>query len=84
LAPNNGLQVLCWQHPQAGCEKDHFTSKDTELALATLLGACPAGEANNTDYVTSLDVLVLLLEGRVGLGLLQLAHDLNRGAFCLA
>jgi hypothetical protein len=76
--------VLRRQHPQAGCEKDDLAREDTQLALTTLLGACASGEANDTNDVSSLDVLVLGLEGCVGLRLLQLAHDLDVGALCLA
>jgi hypothetical protein len=78
------LQVLCGQHPQAWCEEDDLAGKDTQLTLTTLLGTCAAGVPNDTDDVASLDVLVLVRKGDVGLGLLQLAHDLDRGALCLA
>lgn len=76
--------MLCRQHPQAGCEQDDLAREDAELALTALLGARSAWKANDTDYVSALDVLVLLLERRVGLGFLQLAHDLDSGAFRLA
>jgi hypothetical protein len=78
------LQVLRRQHPQARCEKDDLPGEDTELALTTLLRACPAWEADDADDVSALYVLVLLLEGGVGLGFLQLAHDLDGGALSLA
>lgn len=71
------LQVLRWQHPQAGGEKNDLSGEDTEFTLTSLLGVCAAREADDTDDVASLDVLVLLLEGYIGLGFLQLAHDLD-------
>jgi hypothetical protein len=76
--------MLCRQHAQAWCEQDDFTGKDAELALTTLLGTCAAWVSNDADDVSTLNVLVLLLEGSVGLGLLQLAHDLNGHTFSLA
>jgi hypothetical protein len=76
--------VLRRQHPQAGCEKDDLAREDTQLTLTTLLRTCAAWETDNTNDVSSLDVFVLLLEGCVGLGLLQLAHDLDVGTLCLA
>jgi hypothetical protein len=78
------LQVLCWQHPQAWCEKDDLPGKDAELALTTLLGICPAWVPDDADDVSALDVLMLLLEWYVGLGFLQLAHDLDSDALSLA
>jgi hypothetical protein len=78
------LQMLGWQHAQAWCEEDDLAGKDTELSLTTLLGVCSAGETNHTNDVSTLDVLVLLLEWYIGLGFLQLAHDLNGNTLCLA
>jgi hypothetical protein len=83
-ASQRGLQVLCRQHPQAWCEEDHLPGEDTELALTTLLGTCPAWESDNTDEVSALDILVLLLERNVGLGFLQLTHDLDGNTLSLA
>lgn len=79
-----GLQVLCRQHPQTWRQEDYLAGEDTQLAFTTLLGRCASREANDANDVTTLDVLVLLLERCIGLGLLQLAHDLYRNAFCLA
>ena len=73
-----------WQHSQARSEKDYFAREDTQLALTTLLGTCATWEADDTDDVSTLDVLMLLLKRYVGLGFLQLAHDLNLGALSLA
>jgi hypothetical protein len=78
------LQVLGRQHLQAWCEQDHLPGEDAELALTTLLGTCPAWEPDDADDVSALDVLVLLLEGNVGLGFLQLTHDLDGDALSLA
>jgi hypothetical protein len=78
------IQVLCRQHPQAWREKNNLPGKDTELALTTLLGTCPAWVPDDADNVSALDVLMLLLEWYVGLGFLQLAHDLNSDALSLA
>jgi hypothetical protein len=82
LQPNS--QVFRWQHSQARSEKDYFAREDTQLALTTLLGTCATWEADDTDDVSTLDVLMLLLKRYVGLGFLQLAHDLNLGALSLA
>ena len=76
--------MLCRQHPQAWCEENDFAREDTQLALTTLLGVGSSGETNDTNDITTLDVLMLLLEGYVCLGLLQLAHDLDANTLCLA
>lgn len=76
--------MLGWQHSQAWCQEDNLTGKNTEFSLTTLLGICSSGETNNTNDISSLNVLMLLLERNIGLGLLQLAHDLNCLAFGLA
>lgn len=70
-------QMLSWQHPQAGGKKNDLTSKDAELALSTLLGVRSAWETDDTNDVSTLDVLVLFLKGHIGLGLLLLTHDLD-------
>lgn len=62
--------MLRWQHPQAGSKEDHFAREDTQLAFTTLLGTCATWEADDTDDVSTLDVLMLLLKRYVGLGFL--------------
>lgn len=76
--------MLGRQHSQAWRQEDDLPGKDTEFTFTTLLGICATWESDNADDVSSLDVLVLLLKGNVGLGLLQLAHDLDCDTLCLA
>jgi hypothetical protein len=76
--------VLRWQHPQAGREKNDFASEDTQFTLTTLLGTGATWESDDTDDISTLDVLMLLLEGYVGLGFLQLTHDLDVDTLSLA
>jgi hypothetical protein len=78
------LQVLGGQHPQAGCEEDDLGGEDAELTVTALLGGSAARETDDTDNVATLDVLVLLREGDIALGVLQLAHDLDGDALGLA
>jgi hypothetical protein len=76
--------VLRWQHPQAGREKNHLAREDTQLTLTTLLWASATWISDDTNDVSTLDVLMLLLEGYVGLGFLQLTHDLDIDTLSLA
>ena len=76
--------MLRRQHPQAGREKDHLAREDAQLTLTTLLGAGATWVSNDTDDVSTLDVLMLLLKGHVGLGFLQLTHDLDVDTLSLA
>lgn len=43
-----------------------------------------SGISDSKLQTSTLDVLVLLLEGNIALGVLQLAHDLDCQAFALA
>jgi hypothetical protein len=77
--------MLSRQHPQARSQQDDFRSEDTEItAIGTALGSSHTGPADNTDDVSALNDLVLLLEGNIALGVLELAHDLYGHAFGLA
>lgn len=51
LQPAPHLQVLCGQHPQAGCEEDDLVRENAKLAISSLLGSCPSGVANDTDDI---------------------------------
>ena len=77
--------MLSGQHPQAGSQKNDFRGEDTEItAIGTALGSSHTWPADNTDDVSALDDLVLLLEGNIALGVLELAHDLYGHALGLA
>ena len=79
------LQMFSGQHPQARSQQDDFRSEDTEItAIGTALGSSHTRPADNTNDITTLDVLVLLLEGNITLGVLELAHDLYGHALGLA
>jgi hypothetical protein len=84
-AYNKTIQMLSRQHPQAGSQQNDFRSEDTEItAIGTALGSSHTRPTDNTNDVATLDVLVLLLEGNIALGVLELAHDLYGHALGLA
>lgn len=62
---------------QAGGQKNKLSGEDRELAIVTVLGGGTAGETDNSDNITTTDVLVLLLEGGAASGELGLTHDLD-------
>lgn len=52
--------------------------------IGAVVGSGHAGPTNYANDVAALDVLVLLLERNISLGILELAHDLHSQAFRLA
>lgn len=71
-------QVLGGQHPQAGSEENDLLSEDTEVStIGAVLRSSDTRPADDTNDVSTLDVLVLLLERNIALGVLELAHDLD-------
>lgn len=73
------------QHPQAWGEENNLLGENTEVStVRAVLGGSHTGPSNNTDDVTTLDVLVLLLKRNVALGVLELAHDLHSLSLGLA
>lgn len=76
------------KHVQARAEKLDLGRKDGQLALLALgelvLGVGTASITNDTNHITTADVLVLLLKRRGSLGdELGLAHNLDLGADAL-
>lgn len=69
--------VLGGNGVQARRQKDDLSRKNRKLTIGSVLGASPTGESNNTDNVTSPEVLVLLLKWHLASGVLTLAHDLH-------
>lgn len=69
-------EMLRGQHAQAGCEKNNLLGEDGELSLVVLsLGGSPAGETDDSDDISTVEVLVL---GKVvANGLLRLGEDLD-------
>jgi hypothetical protein len=77
--------MLSGQHPQAGSQQNDFRGEDTEVTtVGAVLGCSHTGPADNTNDVSALDVLVLLLERNIALGVLELAHDLYSHSLGLA
>lgn len=62
---------------QAGGQKNELGGEDGKLTIVTVLGGCTAGETDNTNDITTTDVLVLILERNIAGDILGLAHDLN-------
>lgn len=70
-------EVLGRDGVQAGRKKDHLRSEDGQLTVGTVLGAGTAGETDDTDDVTTAEVLVLSLERHAASGVLSLSDDLD-------
>lgn len=77
--------MLGGQHPQAGGEEYDLLGENTEVStVGAVLGCSHTRPSNNSDDVTTLDVLVLLLKRNVALGVLELAHNLHSLSLSLA
>lgn len=61
---------------QARCQKHNLRREDGKFTIGPVLGATTARESNNTNNITSPEVLMLLLKGDAAGSVLALAHDL--------
>jgi hypothetical protein len=66
---------------QAGRQENDFGGKDRKFTIGAVLGACTTRETDDTDDISSAQVLVLSLEGDIPGGVLGLAHNLHLDTF---
>lgn len=66
---------------QARREKDDLGSEDRQLTIRPVLGAGATRETDNSDDITSPQVVMLTLESNIASSILSLANDLDLDAF---
>lgn len=74
--------VLGGNRVQAGCQKDDLGGEDGKFAVRAVLGVRTARETDNTNDITSPELLMLLLKWHITGSKLSLADHLNLGALC--
>lgn len=60
-------------------EKDDLRRKDRELALVAVLGVAAAGEADDSNDISSAELFMLVFKRNITLDILGLCQDLKLG-----
>jgi hypothetical protein len=66
---------------QAGRQENDLGGEDRKFTIGAILGAGTARETDDTNNISSAQMLVLSLEGDIARGVLGLAHDLHLDTF---